>query len=147
MLIQNYLAYFNFHSYVVYPQEFLDQYCDWWANRRANKVLALPWTCLLLTVCAFSTQHTQPRLRHRLEIELGELPEVLSDKYHRAALELHDAIPIKDRCIKSMQMLMHSCLWYQHKAQFVQAWHTLNIAIRLAQELGTQPPKDATITH
>lgn len=78
---------------------------------------------------------SQHKFRHRLEIELGEQHETLSNKYHRAALELHDAISIRDWDISSMKMLMHSCLWYQHTAQFVQAWHTLNIAIRLAQEL------------
>ncbi len=142
-LVQNFLDHINFQSYIIRPSSFLEEYSDWWANRRANKALSLQWTCLLLTVCACSTQQAQYQLRQRLELELGEQLEKASDRYHCTARELHAAIPISCWGITSLQLLMYFCLWYTCEARFIQSWHALNVATRLAQELRKQPSRDA----
>lgn len=97
--------------------------------------MGLQWTCLLLMICACSTQYTEPGLQRKLEIELGEAVEYASDRYHLAARELHSAIPVSYSHIVSVQYLLHSVLWYKYEARFVEAWHVLSVAIREAQEL------------
>ncbi len=134
-LVQNFLGHVNFQSYIIHPSTFLEEYCNWWANRQANKALDLQWTCLLLTICTCSTQQAPHQSRRMLEFELGEQLEKVSDRYHCTARELHGAIPIGCWDITSVQLLMHSCLWYMCEARFIQSWHALNVGIRLAQEL------------
>lgn len=135
VLVQNFFARIHSQSYIIYPPSFLEEYCDWWADRLANKALGLQWTCLLLIVCACSTQNIQHQLRRSVEDQLGEELQTASGRYHLTARELHAAIPISYWDMTSVQQLLHSCLWYNYDARFVESWHVLNVAIRLAQEL------------
>lgn len=150
VIVRNFINHCHFQSYIIHLPSFLEDYRGWWADRHAGNALELQWTSLLLAICACSTQHAQDELRNRLEIELGEQLEELSDRYHRTACELHDAIPISNWNITCLQQFMDSCLWYKCKARFIQAWHTLNTSVRLAQELCKCPLKlhfNSVLTH
>ncbi|XP_044722136.1 fungal specific transcription factor domain-containing protein [Hirsutella rhossiliensis] len=135
-LVQNFLDNVNYHYYIIYPTSFLEDYRNWWAARSANKPLGLQWTCLLLMVCACSAQYTDVELQRKLEHDMGETTQTLTEKYHNAARELHSVIPVGNNHILNVQSLLHSCYWYKSEARFVECWHVLSTAIREAQELG-----------
>ncbi|KAK8141042.1 hypothetical protein G3M48_000962 [Beauveria asiatica] len=135
-LVQNFLSRVNYHYYLIYPPAFLQEYREWWIARFASQQLGLQWTCLLLTVCACSAQYTDPDLKRKLEMELGEPVYRLSNNYHNAARQLHSVIPISSNHIFNVQHLLHSSYWYKSEARFVEAWHALSTAIREAQALG-----------
>ncbi|PHH79744.1 hypothetical protein CDD82_2201 [Ophiocordyceps australis] len=134
-LVQNFLNNVNFHYYMIYPPSFLDDYRDWWASRSENKPLGLPWTCLLLMVCACSAQYTDIELQQKLETDLGQTTQQLTESYHNAARELHSVIPVGNNHLLNVQTLLHSCYWYKSEARFVECWHVLSAAIREAQGL------------
>lgn len=48
-------------------------------------------------------------------------------------------MPSSDKNLEYVQYLLHMCYWYKSEARFVECWHTLNSAIREAQELGKFP--------
>ncbi|KAL3951817.1 hypothetical protein ACCO45_013534 [Purpureocillium lilacinum] len=134
-LVQNFLNNVNYHYYIIYPPSFLDEYRDWWALRSDNRPLGLQWTCLLLVVCACSAQYTDAELQQKLEADLGESTQRLTEAYHNAHRELHSVIPVGHNHLLNVQSLLHSCYWYKSEARFVECWHVLSTAIREAQEL------------
>ncbi|KAG5942354.1 hypothetical protein E4U53_007256 [Claviceps sorghi] len=135
-IVQNFLNKVNFHYYILYPSSFLEDYRTWWSLRSADRPLGLQWTCLLLTVCACSTQYTDAELGRKLETDLGQTAQKLSEQYHNAARELRSVIPVRSNHLLNVQSLLHSCFWYKSEARFVECWHVLSAAIREAQELG-----------
>lgn len=135
LLIQNFLLKVNYHYYIMYQDDFLKEYQNWWRDRVACRPLGLQWTCLLAMICACSTQYTEPDLKLMLESDLGESVQELSESYHRAARELYSVIPVGHSHIYNVQQLLHSCYWYKSEARFIEAWHVLSAAIREAQEL------------
>lgn len=135
-LVQNFFANANFHYYILYPNSFLDEYQAWWSDRAERRPLGLQWTCLLLMICACSTQYINVDLQHRLELDLGESAQKLTETYHSVGRALHSAIPMGHSHFLSVQQLLHSCYWYKSEARFVECWHVLSAAIREAQELG-----------
>lgn len=135
-LVQNFLQNVNFHYYIIYPPTFLEQYQKWWTDRAASKPLCVQWTCLLLTVCACASQYTDLELQRKLEIDLGDTVQRLTEQYQESARELSTSIPIGYSHLVNVQQLLHSCYWFKSEARFVECWHVLNSAIREAQELG-----------
>ncbi|KAG5979892.1 hypothetical protein E4U55_004650 [Claviceps digitariae] len=135
-MVQNFLNNVNFHYYILYPSSFLEEYRTWWSLRSEDRPLGLQWTCLLLTVCACSTQYTDAELQRKLETDLGQSTQKLTEQYHNAARELHSVIPVRSNHLLNVQSLLHSCFWYKSEARFVECWHVLSAAIREAQELG-----------
>ncbi|KAF7555833.1 hypothetical protein G7046_g6474 [Stylonectria norvegica] len=144
MLVQRFLNNVNFHYYILYPATFLEQYQKWWTDRAANKPLCIQWTCLLLTICACAAQYTDLELQRKLELELGQTLQTLTDQYHEGARELSSVVPIGHSHLTNVQYLFHSCYWFKSEARFIECWHVLNSAIREAQELGmhTESPDD-----
>ncbi|RBQ99247.1 hypothetical protein VDGD_20094 [Verticillium dahliae] len=134
-MIQNFLSNVNYYYYIVYPPNFLTEYHGWWADRAANRPLGLPWTCLLIMVCACSVQHTDAEMGASLEADLGRTVQQLTDLYHDAARELHSAIPVGNTHMFTVQYLLHSCYWFKAEARFVECWHVLGAAIREGQNL------------
>ncbi|UNI17870.1 hypothetical protein JDV02_004184 [Purpureocillium takamizusanense] len=134
-LVQNFLNNVNYHYYIIYPPSFLDEYRNWWALRSDGRPLELHWTCLLLVVCACSAQYTDPELQQKLESDLGESIQRLTEAYHNAYRELHSVIPVGHNHLLNVQSLLHSCYWYKSEARFIECWHVLSTAIREAQEL------------
>lgn len=92
-------------------------------------------------VCACSAQYTGVELQHKLEADLGQSVQSLTQAYHNAARELHSVIPVGNNHLLNVQSLLHSCYWYKSEARFVECWHVLSAAIREAQELGKLPPR------
>ncbi|KAG6001197.1 hypothetical protein E4U21_004618 [Claviceps maximensis] len=135
-MVQNFLNNVNFHYYILYPSSFLEEYRTWWSLRSEDRPLGLQWTCLLLTVCACSTQYTDVELQRKLETDLGQSTQKLTEQYHNAARELHSVIPVRSNHLLNIQSLLHSCFWYKSESRFVECWHVLSAAIREAQELG-----------
>jgi hypothetical protein len=87
-------------------------------------------------VCACSTQYANAELQRKMEMDLGENMQNLTERYHNAARELHSAIPVGNSHLLNVQSLLHSCYWYKSEARFVECWHVLSAAIREAQALG-----------
>lgn len=112
------------------------EYHQWWTDRTENRPLGVPWTCLLIMVCACSVQHATEELKENLEAELGKNVKHLTDDFHNAARELHSAIPVGHSHIYTVQYLLHSCYWFKAEARFVECWHVLGSAIREGQMLG-----------
>lgn len=135
ILVQNFLNNVNFHYYVIYPESFLEQYQLWWTCRSEDKPLSVQWTCLLLMVCACASQYTDVDLQRKLEIDLGDNIQRLTEQYHEAARALGSTLPIGFSHLTNVQQLIHSCYWFKSEARFVECWHVLNLAIREAQEL------------
>jgi hypothetical protein len=135
-LVQNFLNNVNFHYYIIYPPNFLKEYQNWWRDRTNHQPLSLQWTCLLVMICACSTQYTDPELQERLEHDLSGSLQVLTEKYHNAARELHIVVPVGHSHILNVQQLLHSCYWYKSEGRFVECWHVLSVAVREAQEMG-----------
>lgn len=87
-------------------------------------------------ICACSTQYISVELQRKLETDLGESTQKLTERYHNIARELHSVIPVGHNHLLNVQQLLHSCYWYKSEARFVECWHVLSSAIREAQELG-----------
>ncbi|RGP81340.1 fungal specific transcription factor [Fusarium longipes] len=135
-LVKNFVENVNFHYYIIYPATFLADYQDWWSDRSAGKPLDLQWTCLLLMICACSTQYLSSELQRKYELELGETAQKLTERYHRTSCELYSAVPSGQSQLLGVQQLLHSCYWYKSEARFTECWHVLGHAIREAQEMG-----------
>ncbi|KAK2592054.1 hypothetical protein QQS21_010254 [Conoideocrella luteorostrata] len=135
-LVQNFLNSVNFHSYIIYPSSFLEEYQTWWSLRSGDRPLGLQWTCLLLTVCACSAQYAEAELQQKLEMDLGQTAQKFSERFHSAARELHSVVPVGNNHPLNVQSLLHSCYWYRSEARFVESWHVLSTAVREAQEIG-----------
>ncbi|KAH6900195.1 hypothetical protein B0T10DRAFT_534696 [Thelonectria olida] len=112
-LVQNFLNNVNCHYYIIYPPSFLEQYQQWWAAPAEGRLLGVQWTCLLLM------------LQKKLENELGDTIQRLSEQYHEAGRELSSSVPIGYSHLVNLKS----------KARFVECWHVLRSAIREAQEL------------
>ncbi|KAH7225221.1 trascription factor [Fusarium oxysporum] len=118
------------------PPSFLDDYRDWWTDRISGDPIKLQWTCLLTVICACSAQCLSTELQGKLEHELGEKTQALTERYHRVSRELYSIIPPGRSHLYSVQYLLHSCYWYKSEARFTECWYSLSAAIREAQEIG-----------
>lgn len=134
-LVRNFLKNVNFHYYMIYPRTFVQEYRAWWEDRTAGRPLGLEWTCLLLMICACSTQFPSVKLQKKLERNLGDSCQTLTERFHTLGRAIHSAIPSGNNHILNVLQLLHSCYWFKSEARFGEAWHILDAAIREAQEL------------
>lgn len=95
------------------------------------------FTCLVLRVCACSLQFLKEKEKQRLEFELGEKVQNLTERYHRVAQQLSRSIPPGKGGLMQIQQLFLTGFWFKNNAMFIESWHTLAAAIHEAQELGT----------
>lgn len=135
-VVQIFLSTVNFHYYIVYPPVFLREYQAWWDKRTNDEPLSVQWTCLILMVCAVTTQHLDIATRRKLELDWGEKTHKLTERYHTAARELSSVVPVGYHHLYNIQALLHSCYWYKAEARFLECWHVLSTTVREAQELG-----------
>ncbi|RHZ43209.1 uncharacterized protein CDV56_100492 [Aspergillus thermomutatus] len=136
ILVQHYIRETNSQYYCLYPPMFLRDYSTWWSGKASGQPLTSEFTCLLLRTCACSALFLDAGLRQKLEMELGESVESLSERYHHAAKQLSSTIaPGKGR-LTQVQQLFLTASWYKAEAMFVESWHALSSAIHEAQELG-----------
>lgn len=135
-IVQNYFDIYNYWYYPIYPPQFLEGYNGWWETRAARNKNKPEFTCLLLRVLACSTQCVHPDLRRRLEGELGETLQDLTQKYNDSAERLSNLIVPGVGGITQVQQLFCQAVWMKGESLFINSWHALSDAIRYAQEVG-----------
>lgn len=84
-----------------------------------------------------SAQYLEESLKRRLEIELGEKAQSMTERWHAAAQKLSSSIPRGAGGVVQVQQLFLESSWWKSEANMVEAWHSLSSAIREAQEIGT----------
>ena len=137
LLVQNFLRNVNWFYNSIYPPQFLEQYSKWWQDKANNQPLPLGFTCLLLRVCSQSAQFLDLFTRKHLESQLGASAQNLTETYHNAAERLSRSFAPGKGDLVQVQQLFLTANWYKAENLFVESWHTLSDAIRLAQEIGT----------
>ncbi|POS69434.1 hypothetical protein DHEL01_v212172 [Diaporthe helianthi] len=142
ILVQNYLETANLQYYPVFPEQLRGQSAKWWETRAAGQKLSPELTCLLLRVCAISTQYLESCLLQRLESELGEKAQTMTDRFHKAAQKLSASIPQGKGGVVNVQQLFLAAKWYKGEACMVESWHALSVAIRAAQEINMHKPSE-----
>jgi hypothetical protein len=136
IIVQHFLSHTNYHYYCLYPPTFTDSYSSWWAQRARGEAVEPVFTCLLLRTCACSIQYLSRDICEKLELELGETSQALTESCHLAARRICNTIPPGKGGVMQVQQLFLTSAWYKSEAMFVEAWHTLAAAIHEAQELG-----------
>ncbi|KAF4216513.1 hypothetical protein CNMCM8980_005873 [Aspergillus fumigatiaffinis] len=136
ILVQHYIRETNSQYYCLYPPTFLSDYSAWWSGKTSGQPLTAEFTCLLIRTCACATLFLDPGVKQKLEMELGESVESLSERYHHAAKQLSSTIPPGKGGLTQVQQLFLTASWYKAEALFVESWHALSSAIHEAQELG-----------
>lgn len=135
--MQNFLENANFQYYAIFPQQLRDQSSQWWETRAGGRRLTPELTCLLIRVCAVSSQYLEDSLKQRLELELGEKAQSMTERFHATAQKLSSSIPRGAGGVIQVQQLFLEASWWKSEANMVEAWHSLSSAIREAQEIGT----------
>lgn len=92
--------------------------------------------CLLLRICANSTQFISSATKFQLESDLGDSAESISRDYHAAADILSDFLPAGAGGLVNAQQLFLGATWLKAEAEFVKAWHQLAACVRQGQEIG-----------
>ncbi|KAG8170271.1 hypothetical protein KVR01_001016 [Diaporthe batatas] len=142
VLVQNYLDTANLQYYPVFPEQLRGQSAKWWESRAAGQKLTPELTCLLLRVCAVSTQYLESSLLQRLEAELGEKAQTMTDRFHKAAQNLSASIPQGKGGVVNVQQLFLAAKWYKGEACMIESWHALSAAVRAAQEINMHKPSE-----
>lgn len=138
VLVQNFLDRANYQYYPIFPEQLRGQSAKWWEARAVGgQRLSPEFTCLLVRVCAVSVQYLEDSLRQRLELELGEKAQSMTERFHSVAQKLSSSIPRGQGGILQVQQLFLEAAWWKSEASMVEAWHALSAAIREAQEIGT----------
>ncbi|CAL5871158.1 uncharacterized protein PFLUO_LOCUS5405 [Penicillium psychrofluorescens] len=144
ILVQKFLDETNYNYYSLYPPSFSQDYTTWWADRASRKPLTPAFTCLLLRVCACSAQYLDPEIRQKLESELGEPIQTISENYHHAAKQLSNTIAPGKGGLAQVQQLFLTAAWFKTQSLFIESWHTLSACIHEAQELGMHKTSSRT---
>lgn len=87
-----------------------------------------------------STQYLEESLLQRLEFELGEKAQAMTERFHAAATELSASIPRGKGGVVQVQQLFLMATWYKSEAAMVESWHALSVAVREAQEISRSFP-------
>lgn len=115
-------------------------YTAWWPERgdvrHSRSVVGITTTCLVLRLCANSSQFLSPAAKSQLEFDFGESIDDLSKAYHSAADTISDFLPVGSGGLANAQQLFLCATWLKAEADFVKAWHSLAACIRHAQEIG-----------
>lgn len=136
MLVQNFLENANYQYYPIFPEQLRGQSSKWWESRAGGQRLSPELTCLLIRVCAVSAQYLEDSLRQRLELELGEKAQSMTERFHAAAQRLSSSIPRGSGGVVQVQQLFLEASWWKSEANMIESWHALSVTIREAQEIG-----------
>ncbi|KAI3394401.1 hypothetical protein diail_2813 [Diaporthe ilicicola] len=142
ILVQNYLESANYQYCPIFPEQLRGQNAKWWESRAAGQKLSPELTCLLIRVCAVSTQYLEASLLQRLEFELGEKAQAMTERFHSAAQKLSASIPRGKGGLVHVQQLFLVAQWYKSEACMVESWHALSEAVREAQEINMHKPSE-----
>lgn len=135
-LVQNFIQIQVYHYSPIYAPTFLDSYARWWQEKTSGQALSPEFTCLLLRILACSAQYLAPAIKKKVEYELSESPQVLTESYDRAAKRLSDIIVPGTGGLDQVIQLFLVGSWMKSEGLLVESWHALSDAIRDAQELG-----------
>ena len=120
-------------------------YVEWWTQRRhfqkSPNTTILAFACLILRICANSTQYLTEDLEETLESELSDSVDNLSSRYQAAAQRISDIIPPGKGGLLQVQQLFLGATWLKAEAEFAASWHMLAEAVREAQEIGNFNPQ------
>ncbi len=94
------------------------------------------FTCLILRLCACSAQYLTQDLRNKIEHELREDAQSLSQRFHEAAQKLTATVVPGKGGLVHIQQLFISAFWFKSESRWIESWHALGAAIREAQEIG-----------
>ncbi|UKZ69614.1 uncharacterized protein TrAtP1_010620 [Trichoderma atroviride] len=140
MLLKNFFDNVNYHYGILHQPSFMAVYVDWWSQRRdaqsLRNPLALGLTCLILRICANSTQFLSPHASSQLELDLGDSIQSLSKTYHDAAQIISSFLSPGTGGLLNAQQLFLAATWHKGQADFVRSWHELGAAVRQSQEIG-----------
>lgn len=136
LIVQRYLGITNFIYYCLHPPTFSGDYAAWWSDRAKGKSLKPEFTCLLIRVCACALQYLDMEIQQKLESDLGESVQSLSEGYHHAARQLSNTISPGKGGLAQIQQLFLTGAWFKSESLFVETWHTLSSCIHEAQEMG-----------
>ncbi|PTB34908.1 hypothetical protein M441DRAFT_85011 [Trichoderma asperellum CBS 433.97] len=140
MLLKNFFDNVNHHYGILHQPSFMAVYVDWWSERRDAQSLRRPsavaLTCLILRICANSTQFLSPHASSQLEIDLGDSTQNLSKTYHDAAQIISSFLSPGTGGLLIAQQLFLAATWHKGQADFVKSWHELGAAVRQSQEIG-----------
>ncbi|EHK21637.1 uncharacterized protein TRIVIDRAFT_152144, partial [Trichoderma virens Gv29-8] len=140
MLVKNFFDSVNYHYGILHQPSFMIVYVDWWSHRREVQSLrnssTVALTCLILRICANSTQFLSPQNSSQLESDLGDSVRDLSKSYHEAAQTISGFLSPGSGGLVNAQQLFLSATWHKGEADFVRSWHELGAAVRQAQEIG-----------
>jgi hypothetical protein len=120
-LIQNFLSGPNYQYYVINPSFFSERYKEWWEDRARGQRPGAVLTCLLMHICACSTQFPDVDLRRTLKAELGENIVNLSKRYHLAARSLSSLISPGKGGLMHVQQLILTASWLKTDAQSIES--------------------------
>ncbi|UKZ76908.1 hypothetical protein TrVFT333_004623 [Trichoderma virens FT-333] len=144
MLVKNFFDSVNYHYGILHQPSFMIVYVDWWSHRREVQSLrnssTVALTCLILRICANSTQFLSPQNSSQLESDLGDSVRDLSKSYHEAAQTISGFLSPGSGGLVNAQQLFLSATWHKGEADFVRSWHELGAAVRQAQEIGIVVP-------
>ncbi|KAM0487289.1 hypothetical protein ACHAPX_000560 [Trichoderma viride] len=135
-LVLSFFQNVNPHYSLIHQAEFAAEYAAWWEARAKNEPLPVPWTCLLLTLCACACQHLPVDIQERLEEMFHAQCQDLTEKYHYHARMLYAVIPEGQYYRHNVMWMLHSTYWYKAEALFAECCHVFITAVREAQELG-----------
>ncbi|KAJ5166940.1 uncharacterized protein N7482_005721 [Penicillium canariense] len=136
ILVERYLETTNYGYYCLYPPTFSHDYAAWWSDRAKGRPPTPEFTCLLIRICACAAQYLDPEVQQKLESELGESAQSLSESYHHAAERLSNTIPPGKGGLAQIQQLFLTSAWFKSESLFVESRHALGSSIHEAQELG-----------
>lgn len=135
-LVLSFFQNVNPHYSLIHQAEFAAEYAAWWEKRAKNEPLPVPWTCLLLTLCACACQHLPVDIQEKLEEMFHAECQDLTEKYHYHARMLYGVIPEGQYYRHNVMWMLHSTYWYKAEAMFTECCHVFITAVREAQELG-----------
>ncbi|KAH7179935.1 uncharacterized protein B0J16DRAFT_291567 [Fusarium flagelliforme] len=125
-LIEAFFSDINHHRSIIQPTTFISHYIKWSASSDTEKYQDAQFTTLVLMMCACVSPQ--------------------SPDYHAAAQRVAVSIPAGSYSLTSLQWKILSICWLQGEARFVEAWHTIGLAIQEAYELGYHEAKATSRT-
>ncbi|GKU07460.1 unnamed protein product [Fusarium langsethiae] len=137
VLIESFFSDINHHYSIINPSFFIQQYVDWSTKTGQEQYQDAQLVTLILMICASVTQQLP-------QGDATQLSESSSVDYHSAGQRLAMTTPAGSYSLTNLQWKVLSICWFQGEARFVEAWHTIGLAIQEAYELGYHEARPCT---
>lgn len=128
-LIESFFSDINHHYSIINPSFFIQQYVDWSTKTEQEQCHDAQLTALILMICACVTQQLP-------QGGATQLSESSSLDYHSAGQRLAMTTSAGLHSTTNLQWKVLSICWFQGEGRFIEAWHTIGLAIQEAYELG-----------